>query len=106
MIVSPAILDGTFSASVASCAPGNWGAFLVAYSTPLVFPSAWGEILVNIADPNGELLGSPGGMGNPAVIDVRLPSNPDLAGFLFYTQAVSFMGSPCLHCAYECTIGF
>ncbi len=90
----------------ASCAPGNTGAFLAAYSTPLTLPSVWGEVLVNIADPHGELLGMPSGVGDPAVIDLPVPSDVQFCGFVFYVQAASHGGSLCLHCGYECTIGY
>jgi len=106
VITSPAVLGGTFSASVTGCAVGNWAAFLVGYSGPLTLPSPWGEVLVDIADPNGELLGMPSGVGTPAVIDVLVPNDPRFCGFVFYTQAASFVGSLCLHCGYECTVGF
>jgi len=105
VITGPPILGGTLSASITGCAPGNWAAFLVAYSAPLTFPSPWGEVLVDIGHPGGELFGMPSGIGTPTVIDVPMPSDPSSCGFVFYTQAVSFVGPLCLHCAYECTIG-
>jgi len=105
-LTSPPTLGGTFGVSVTGCAPENTGALLVAYSTPLTLPSAWGEILVNFADPAGELLGVPSALGNPAVIDVPVPSDPQFSGVVFYTQAASFGGSLCLHCAYQCMIGY
>jgi len=99
------VLGGTFGASVAGCAPGNVGAVLVAFSAPLTFPGAWGEVLVDVTDPNGELLGAPSALGDPAVVHLPVPGDPMFSGFVFYTQAVSFGGSLCLHCAHECTIG-
>ncbi len=104
VITNPAVLGGSFSASVTGCATGNAGAFLAGFSTSWSFPSAWGELLVNIADPNGELLGLPSGFGEPALINVSVPSDSSLSGFVFYTQAASFFPI-CLHCAYECTVG-
>ena len=105
VVTSPAVLGGTFSASVTGCAAGNVGAMLVGYSSSLTFMSPWGEVLVNIGDPNGELLGFPSGLGDPAVINLQVPSDMQFCGFTFYTQAASFFPL-CLHCAYECTIGF
>ncbi len=105
VITDLAVLGGTFSASVTGCAPGNAGGFLIAYSTPLTLPSPWGEILVNIGDPSGELLGMPSAFGNPAIINVLVPNDPLFAGFVFYTQAASFGGTICLHCAHECSVG-
>jgi len=105
VITSLPDLGGAFGASVTGCAPGNAGAFLVAYSTSLTLTSPWGEVLVDITDPNGELLGAPSGTGNPATIHLPVPSDVQFCGFAFYTQAVGFGGSICLHCAYACTIG-
>jgi len=105
VITSPPVLGGTFGASVTGYVAGNVGAFLAAFIAPLSFYSPWGEVLVDVTDPSGELLGTPSGMGNPAVIALPVPGDPWFAGFVFYTQAASFGGSLYLHCAYECTIG-
>jgi hypothetical protein len=106
VILAPAALGGTMVGSVTGCATGNVGAFMVAFFTPLTLPTGWGEILVNIADPAGELMGMPSGFGNPAIISIGVPTNMFFCGTVFYTQAASFGGSICLHCAYTCTIGF
>ena len=105
-ITSPAILGGYLDAVVTGCAPGNVGAFLVAYSSPLTFPTGWGEVLVNFADLNGELLGMPTALAIPAVFSLSVPYDPALGGLEIYTQAASFGGSICLHCAYHCVVGF
>jgi len=104
VITNPAVPGGTFAASVTGCSLDNWRSYLVGYSTPLGFPSAWGEILVNIADPSGELLGMPSGHGYQTTIEFPVPGDPRLIGFVFYTQAMSWP-SICLHCAYTCTVG-
>jgi hypothetical protein len=63
-------------------------------------------MLVNLADPNGELFGIPGGVGDPVTFDLSVPGDPALSGFVFYTQAASFVGGFCLHCAHSCTMGY
>ncbi len=105
VISSPAVLGGTFEASVTGCGADSAGAKIVAYSTPVTLSTPWGELLVDIADPGGELLGEPSALGNPAVFAVSVPNEPRLAGLVFYSQAASFGGSLCLHCAHECTVG-
>jgi len=42
---------------------------------------------------------------NPALFNLPVPDSPLLVGFELFTQAVSFGGSICLHCAYECAVG-
>ncbi len=105
VITSPPVLGSTFGVSVTGCAPSSIGAFLVAYSAPLTVSSDWGEVLVDFTDPNGELLGGPLAFGNPALIDLPVPGDPQSCGLAFYTQAASFGGLVCLHCAHACTIG-
>jgi len=104
-ITGPPVLGGGFEVSVEGCSAGNVGALLVAYSAPLTFPSGWGEILVDITDPNGELLGMPSRLGDPALFSLFVPNDPGLFGLPFFTQAASFGGAICLHCAHECVIG-
>ena len=103
---NPAVIGGTFIASVTGCDPGNAGSLLVGYSSSLTLLSVWGELLVNFVDPNGEILGMPLALGSPAVFALPVPNDPAVSGFVFYTQAASFGGSICLHCAYECTVGW
>ncbi|MEW6074356.1 MAG: hypothetical protein AB1726_17410 [Planctomycetota bacterium] len=104
VVTAPISLGGTFVNSVTACG-GNVGAMLAAYMTPLVFPTAWGELLINVADPNGELLGLPAAFGNPAIIALPVPINLAFAGLTIYVQAAGFGGGINLHCAYACTIG-
>ncbi|MEW5749033.1 MAG: hypothetical protein AB1793_09675 [Candidatus Thermoplasmatota archaeon] len=104
-ITSDPVLGGTFAGSVAATG-GNVGAFLAAFSTPLTLTTSWGEILVNIADPGGELLGLPSALGDPAVIALPVPIDLTLCGALLSVQAVGFGGGITLTCAYDCTVGF
>ena len=106
VVYSPPVLGGAFLATVTGCAPGNVGAFLVAYSTPLTFMSPFGEVLVNLSDPGGELLGMPTATGNPPLFLLSVPNDPVLVGFVFHAQAASFGGAICLHCAHRGTVGF
>ena len=106
VVVGPATLGGTLALSVGGCMTGNVGAFVVAYGSAISLPTGWGELLVNIGDPGGELLGMPSGFGVPAAINLPVPINMLFCGFNFFTQAASFGGSICLHCAWDCTIGF
>jgi hypothetical protein len=106
VITSPAVLGGTFGMSVTHCMSGNIGALVVAYDSPLTFMTKWGEILINFTSPNGELIGMPAGIGNPATITLPVPINMLFCGFGIYVQAASFGGGICLHCAYNCVIGF
>ena len=106
VINSGAALGGTFGATITHCAGGNIGALIVGYDSALTFASPWGEILLNFTSSGGELLGMPAGIGSPAVIALPVPINMLFCGFVFYTQAASFGGGICLHCAHTCTIGF
>ena len=104
-VVSAPVLGETFTTSV-TAASGNIGAFLAAYASPLTVATSWGELLVNVADPAGELLGFPVALGNPAVISMNVPINLTLGGLQFFVQAVGFRTPITLHCAYACTVGF
>ena len=89
-VISPPVLGTTFSVSIGTT--GKTGAYLVGYSTPLTFPTNWGNLLVNTNDPNGELLGMPFGVGDPTLIDLLVPDIPALCGFPCATQAMRFGG--------------
>ncbi|MEW6074236.1 MAG: hypothetical protein AB1726_16785 [Planctomycetota bacterium] len=104
VVLAPVSLGGSFVSSVTACG-GNTGAFLAAYFAPLLLSTAWGELLVDIADPNGELLGLPLAFGDPAILALSVPINLSFAGLTIYVQAAGFGGSIRLHCAYACTIG-
>jgi len=107
VVTSPPVLGATLGASVTACAPGNTAAILFGYSASLTFLHPLGEILVDFTHPGGELLGMPIALGDPAVFSLGVPSDPVLVGYTAYTQAVSIGGTgKCLHCAYECTVGY
>jgi hypothetical protein len=88
-VTSLPVLGSTFTASIGTS--GKAGCFLVGYSAPLTFPTAqWGNILVDFLDARGELLGMPGGLGDPTVIDLSVPAELLFMGFECATQAVRF----------------
>lgn len=106
-VTSDAVLGGTFAGSDTS-AIGGLGVILVGYASPLSFPTSFGQLLVNIADPGGELLGGPtffyaGGVANFAL---PVPKNLNLCGLTVSTQAVEFGGGISLHNANDATVGF
>ena len=57
-----------------------------------------------ITDPTAMVLATVEAEGRPWQRMVLLKDFGH-SGFVFYTQAGSFGGSICLHCAHECTIG-
>ena len=88
------VLGGTYRAEVGSLWGGvGGGLWLVGYAAPLRVTLTSGQtLLVDITDPNGELLRLPPVI-NPnftEVLDVAIPSDPSLAGMRVYTQAVLF----------------
>jgi hypothetical protein len=105
-VVDTADLGGTFAVSVGHSV-GMAGGFLVAYDAQATYPSAWGEILVDIFDADGELSGIPSSFGNPCTIAAGIPDNAAFCGFVFYCQAVCFGTATGLDltCAAECTVG-
>ena len=104
-------LGGSFSATDMST-NGGLGVFLVGYLTPLVFPTAFGEILVNLADPTGELYGGAGANGpylfsaGVASIAFGVPSDLSLCGIAVESQTLEFGAGLQLHNANSCRIGF
>ena len=88
-----AVLGDTFTGTVDLATTGHGFALLVGYSTPFSFVLGGGQtLLVNIADPNGELFGQPLTPGPTAVFDLDVPNWPSLCGFAAATQAVHWGG--------------
>ena len=106
---APPVLGTTWFASVNNTGMGNNFADIVGYSTPLqLYLSGIGDyLLVNVADPNGELLTMPTKAGSNLVnFSAPVPNDPALNGFTFYTQGYGFGGgSPRLHNAYDLRVG-
>ncbi len=84
---------------------GKAGSFLVGYSAPYTGATGFGNLLVDAWDPNGELLGWPSAVGDPAVIDIPIPLDHALCGFTCSTQAVRFGGGLDLTNAQDLRLG-
>ena len=104
-VTGPPVLGGTFTADVSHPCGGLPLAALAAYSSPTtgVF-TPWGEILLDLTDPNGELLGLPTAAGSPSSFSLNVPNDSNLCGFHVYVQAFG-MSPITLHCAFDCTVG-
>lgn len=86
-VTSLPTMGGTFTASI-PCA-GMSGALLFGYAHPASIPSGWGNILVDfVAGP--ELLGMPGGIGDPTIVQILVPDDPIVCGWTLATQALRF----------------
>ncbi len=97
-------LGADWQASVVA-AGSNVGAVLLGYDAPLSLMTPRGEVLVDIASPAGELLGTPIEFGNPARFDLPVPLDMGLVGFTYYVQAAGIGGNITLHCAWQNVIG-
>ncbi len=105
-VTSLPALGGTFTASV-DTDPGQSGCILVGYSAPTTMWTGWGNVLVDIFDPSGEVLGMPSGLGDPAVINLAVPSDLSFLGFEAATQAIRFGSGPVdLTNAYDLMLGW
>jgi hypothetical protein len=86
------------------------GCFIVGYLSPLSFNTQYGTILVNIADPGGEVLAPNNGpyfySGGVASISINVPKNTDLCGVAVFTQTVEFGGGVKLHNANDLIVGY
>ena len=68
-------------------------AWLAGFATPFTFTLGGGQtLLVNAADPCGELLGQVLVPGSVATFDLAVPAKPTLAGIRLCTQAVHLGG--------------
>ncbi len=93
-VATPPILGGTFTGTVdLAGTTGHFIAALFGYATPLTLTLNGGQVLlVNVADPIGELLGQPLQFGPVAVFDIPVPNNVALCGFSLSTQALHVGG--------------
>lgn len=108
-IAAPPVLGGTVTATVDLSTTGHSFAQILGFATPLEITLGSGQtLLVNAADPNGELLGQPLILGPQAVFSVPTPSSPSLCGQRIYTQAVHAFGVVpfALSNAIDVTLGF
>ena len=92
--VTMPVIGTTFTATVDLLGTtGHSLALLVGFSTPLTLPLSGGQtLLVNIADPDGELLGQPVMTGPVATFDMPIPYDLGLLGAEACTQALQVGG--------------
>ncbi len=104
------VLGGTYTGIVdVGGTTGHSFALLVGYSTPASLTLGGGQaLLVNVGDPNGELLVQPFQAGPVVTYDIPVPYDVAFAGVQASTQAVHFGGlSPfALSNAQDLNLGF
>lgn len=107
--LSPPALGGAYQGTDEQT-NGGFGVLLVGYSTPLSFPTAYGQLLVNVADPGGDLLAGFNGPylfeGGTASITIPVPIDLCLEGFSLATQTLELGGGIQLHNAQDWVVGF
>jgi len=88
------VLGTTFSCTVdLAGTTGHSAAWLAGFATPFTATLGGGQVLlVNTADPNGELLLQPIRTGPVASYNMAVPNDPVLAGFAAATQALHVGG--------------
>lgn len=90
---TPPVLGTTVVCTVDLSTTGHTTAFLVGYQSALDVALGNGaRLLVNVADPNGELLALPSQGGPLATFGVAIPCDVSLAGLEVYTQALHLFG--------------
>ncbi|MEW6072860.1 MAG: PQQ-binding-like beta-propeller repeat protein [Planctomycetota bacterium] len=91
---TPPVLASTFSGTVdLGGTTGHALAWLVGFGTPLSLTLGGGQVLlVDVADPGGELLGLPAIAGPVAVANLLVPADYSLCGSALSTQALHFGG--------------
>ncbi len=109
-LASAPVLGAIWTASVDNAGMNNTLAGVVGFLTPLEYylpgPDDW--LLVNIVDPNGELLGFGTRAGSGVVsFSVPIPGDPALCGFAASTQGFGLGGTGGinLHNAYDVVLG-
>jgi len=109
-VASPPVMDTLWTASVDNAGMNNTLAGVVGYLTPLEYylpgPDDW--LLVNIVDPNGELLGIGTRAGSGVVsFSAPVPGDAALCGFAASTQGFGLGGTGGinLHNAYDVVLG-
>ena len=101
------VIGRIWNASVDNSLVGNTMAAVIGFQTPLELPLACcGVLLVNIADPGGEVLALPLGAGTGVVpFNLEIPNSLSLLGFTLSTQGIGLGGGVSLHNAFDHTIG-
>ena len=103
-------LGQVWDSSVNNSGTGNTLAGIAGYTTPIELNLACcGYLLVNVADPNGELLNIAPKFGSGMVnFSFPVPIDTSFLGFGFATQGFGFGGGggATLHNAYDLVVGF
>ncbi|MCP3915169.1 MAG: hypothetical protein GY711_06420 [bacterium] len=89
------VLGGTYTCTVdLGSTTGHDLAWLAGFETALTLTLPGGQtLLVNSADPIGELLGHAPRLGPTALFDIPVPADPLFAGYQLSTQAAHFGGA-------------
>jgi len=100
-------IGGTWTASVDNTASGNTMAAVIGFQTPLELTlGCCGILLVNVADPGGEVLGLPLVVGSGVVpFTLEIPAAPSLLGFTLSSQGIGLGGGVRLQNAFDHTVG-
>jgi len=91
-VIDLAVLGDTYLGVIrATATTGHSRAWLFGFSTPTTLSLSGGQtLLVNVADPSGELLGQLPMPGHVAIYALPVPSDPMLSGFEIHSQALHF----------------
>ncbi len=98
----------TWNASLDNTGTGNTWASIAGFSAPAeVGLPCCGVLLVDITDPNGELLQLSAKLGSGLVsFSTAVPGDLGLVGFSLATQGLGFGGGVTLHNAYDLVVGY
>lgn len=101
------VLGETWDASIDNGLTGNTSAVVIGFETSLeITLGCCGVLLVNIADPGGELLALPLGFGGAVLpFSLGIPNDVNLLGLNLATQGVGFGGTVNLHNAFDLQVG-
>jgi hypothetical protein len=90
---TPPVLGSTFTGTVDLTTTGHAFALVVGYLSSLNLTLSGGQVvLVNVADPVGEVLGFSIDAGPTAVFQATVPNDGALCGIRVYTQAIHVGG--------------
>ncbi|MEW6072917.1 MAG: hypothetical protein AB1726_10055 [Planctomycetota bacterium] len=107
-LAAPPVLGALWTASVDNGQTGNTLAGVAGYAGPLDLLLSFGFLLVDITDPNGELLQLPLQAGTGVVgFSLSIPDDPALCGIPFATRGYGLGGGAGirLHNAYDLVLG-
>ncbi|MFT5462829.1 MAG: hypothetical protein ACI8QS_001712, partial [Planctomycetota bacterium] len=90
------IIGGNFAGALDVGSTGHSLGVIVGYATPFTFTFSGRTLLVNIADPGGELLALPLSPGPIANFLLVVPNDPCFAGLTVSSQGIHVGGPPYL----------